>query len=65
MKPRTIDRTADAPLAWAARMFRCSRQTVVRMIEEGLIDGYQLRPGGHWRVDKDSVTRYLASLKRK
>jgi len=58
-------RSAEAPLSWAARMFRCSRKTVVRMLEEGLIEGYRLRPNGHWRVDRESVIRYLASLKRK
>ena len=60
-----MTRTTEAPLAWAARMFGCSRKTVVRMIEDDLIEGYQLRPGGHWRVDKESVQRYLETLRKR
>jgi len=43
----------------AARELAVSRWTVVRMIEDGELDGIRIR--GMLRVDAASVTRYIAT----
>lgn len=56
---------AEINIKEAAALLRCSRDTTRRLLESGDIEGYRLTPRGHWRVHRDSVVRYLASLRRK
>ncbi len=39
-----------------------SRQSVLRLLEEGLLLGHQMKPRGRWWVVSRSVRTYIASL---
>lgn len=36
-----------------------SRVSVIKLLEEGSIEGYQLTDGGWWRISYDSLVRFL------
>ncbi len=42
----------------AGEILGYSRQSIYRMVEEGELDGHQLREGGRWRISYNSVMRY-------
>ena len=47
-------------VARAAELLGCSANTVLRMIEDGTLEGYKLRRGvknSHYRIIRDSVLR--------
>ena len=46
-------------VAIAARKLRCSRSTVLRLIESGDLTGARLTPRGWFRVSSDSLERKL------
>jgi excisionase family DNA binding protein len=48
----------------AARILRVSQTTVYRLIEDGSIKGWQLKAGGWWRIEYDSVIDYRAKILR-
>ncbi len=48
----------------AAELLRCSEQTVRRLLEAGDLEGYRMTARGHWRIDKESVLRYMDRLHR-
>ena len=58
----TAVKTSEISVARAAQIIRCSEDTVRRLIESGDLEAYRLTARGHWRVDRDSVTRYLTRL---
>ena len=35
-----------------------NRKTIVRMLEKGYLNG-ERTPGGHWRIDVESIHRYF------
>jgi excisionase family DNA binding protein len=41
------------------KLLGCSRETIIHLIETGLIDGFKF--GRNWRVRLDSVNRYIES----
>jgi excisionase family DNA binding protein len=45
----------------AARIAKCSPDTVLRWIEEGAITAGRITPGGWYRVDFDSLARFMAT----
>jgi len=48
----------------AAKMLMCSRMTVLRYLEDGTLEGYQLKqPRGWWRVYLDSVEKLINQRK--
>jgi hypothetical protein len=48
----------------AARMLNTSSDTIWRMLEEGLIEGYRVHPKGWWKVSYQSVVEYRAKIRR-
>lgn len=48
--------------AQAAEYLRISRDTVVRMLEEGILRGYRHRPQGWWKVSRNSVLEHERRL---
>ena len=40
----------------------CSRQSIVRLIEEGRLRGHRLRPLGQWYVDSNSVLQLIQKV---
>lgn len=64
---RAPKRVAVTPRSWigvsvTARILETSPDTVLNLIEDGSLDAYQLRKGGWWRVDRDSLRRYMNRL---
>ncbi|HKT25515.1 MAG TPA: helix-turn-helix domain-containing protein [Terriglobales bacterium] len=50
----------------AAEILKVGRRTVCRLIEEGEIEGHQLRINrGHWRVSLPSLLAYLEKIKER
>lgn len=48
----------------AARLLNCSKHTVHRMLEEGLLRGYQLTgKRGRYRVSRESVIEHLEKIR--
>ncbi len=43
----------------AARIAKCSPDTVLRWIEEGAIDAWRISRRGWWKVEYESLLRYL------
>jgi len=43
----------------AARIAGCSQDTVLRWIEEGAIVAWRIPPRGWYKIDRDSLTRFL------
>jgi excisionase family DNA binding protein len=50
---------------WAAEYLGCSVMTVLRYVEEGLIEGYQMCERGWWRLLKASIMEYEKKLRSK
>jgi hypothetical protein len=48
--------------SWVARHLNTSHQTIARMIEEGLLQGYKLRERGAWHIFLDSVEDFEKSI---
>jgi excisionase family DNA binding protein len=49
------------------RMLDCTKETVMRLIEEGRLSAYQVyigMRGSPWRIQRSSFARYLESLKQ-
>ncbi len=44
----------------AARIAGCSPDTVLRWIEEGAVEAWRLPPRGWYKIDRDSLTRFLS-----
>jgi excisionase family DNA binding protein len=53
------ERGAEISTGTAARLARCSRDTIVRWIEEGRFLARQFRPYDWWKIDRESFERYL------
>jgi excisionase family DNA binding protein len=53
------------PVSRVAQRLRCSRDTVMRLVESGTLRGYQLTPNGWWRILEKSVLEYEADLLQK
>jgi len=48
-----------------ARLLNTSQDMVLRMLEEGLLRGYQLRgKHSHWRVSRESVMEHLEKIRQ-
>lgn len=46
------------PVASVAKQMGCSRDTVIRLLQSGDLQGYRLTPNGWWRVLEDSFLEY-------
>lgn len=49
----------------AADMLDVARRTVLRLLEDGTLKGYQVRPGrpgSPWRINYDSVVEYIEKI---
>lgn len=55
--------TRYMPISTACRYASVSRNTMRRLIEEGMVTAMKL-PGGHWRVDRESIDRMMQSETR-
>jgi len=49
----------EISVSTAARIAKCSPDTVMRWIEEGAIEAWRISPRGWWRIDRASLRRYL------
>jgi hypothetical protein len=49
----------------AAELIGCSESTARRLLEEGAIDGYQLRENGWWIILLDSVVDYIRNIRKR
>jgi len=61
---RSIARKTRRPaveisVSTAARIAKCSPDTVTRWIEEGAIEAWRISKRGWWRIDRASLGRYL------
>jgi excisionase family DNA binding protein len=55
-----VDQTGvEITTGTAARIARCSCDTIVRWIEEGRFAARQFGPYGWWRIDKQSFDSYV------
>jgi excisionase family DNA binding protein len=50
---------------WAAEYLGCSVMTVLRYVEAGFIQGYQMCDRGWWRLLKASIFEYEKTLRSK
>jgi len=57
MNPRSAKR--EISVSTAARIAKCSRDTVLRGIEEGAITARRIAPRGWWKVEHASLLRFL------
>jgi hypothetical protein len=59
-KPEQMSLFAEkiVSVRWVCEELKMSQSNVLRYLEEGLLRGYQLRPGGWWRVLHDSVVDF-------
>jgi excisionase family DNA binding protein len=55
-------RTIAVSASHAARLLNCDMKTVIAMIEDGRLRGYQDRPGGWWKIDYSSVLEYRQKI---
>ncbi len=44
----------------AARIARCSHDTLVRLIEEGVIEAWRFPPRGWYKINRSSLARFLS-----
>lgn len=51
--------TSEISVSTAARIAKCSPDTVLRWIEEGAIDARRISPRGWWRIEHGSLVKYL------
>ncbi len=49
----------------AARLLNTSPDTVLRLIEDGSLEAYQLRARSPWRISYDSVVQYRNKIREK
>lgn len=47
------------------RLLGCDEGTVRRLIDEGLLEAYRLRPRGWWHVSYESVVAYTEKIRTK
>lgn len=50
-------------VAWVAERLKCSRDTVIRLLQSGDLRGYRLTAVGWWRVVEKSVAEYEQKLR--
>jgi predicted site-specific integrase-resolvase len=48
---------------WTAKQLGVSDMTVLRYREEGLLQGYQMKDRGWWRIIRSSVVEYEQKLR--
>lgn len=53
---------AEISVNTAARVAGCSQDSMLRLIEEGAVAAWRISPRGWWKVNAESVLRYLSSL---
>jgi excisionase family DNA binding protein len=58
------ERGMEISVGTAARIAGCSRDTVLRLIEERAIEARRATPLGWWKVKKESLERYLEAQTR-
>jgi len=51
--------TSEISVSTAARIAKCSPDTVLRWIEEGAIAARRISPRGWWKIEHGSLLRYL------
>ncbi len=56
---------AEISVSAAARMAKCSPDTVMHWIEEGAIEAWKTSPAGWWRIQRESLERHLERRRRK
>jgi hypothetical protein len=49
-------------VTWVAKRWRVSRETVLRCLQSGELDGYRISNMGWWRVFEDSVLKYESKM---
>jgi excisionase family DNA binding protein len=52
----------EISVSTAAEIAGCSTDTVLRWIEEGAIAARRISPRGWWKVETDSLDRYLQRM---
>jgi excisionase family DNA binding protein len=51
---------AEISVSVAARIAKCSRDTVLRWVEEGAVEARRTSlPRGWWKIERSSLERYL------
>ncbi len=56
---RAAKRPMEISVSTAARIAKCSKDTVLRWIEEGAIEAWRISRRGWWRIDRASLSLYL------
>ena len=46
----------------AARIAGCSHDTILRKIEEGLLQAWRISPRGWWKIERGSLIQYLERI---
>ena len=52
-------------VAWVAKRWNVSRETVLRRLQSGDLDGYRITVIGWWRVFERSMLEYESKMKLK
>ncbi len=58
-------RAAEISVSTAARLAKCSPDTVLRWIEEGAIEARQISKHGWWKIERESLAKYLKRVSGK
>jgi excisionase family DNA binding protein len=58
------DSATEVSVNTAARLAKCSPDTILRWIEEGRFEAWRTLPRGWWRVNRESLLQYLKRCKR-
>ena len=61
---QAAEKVKEISVETAAEIAKCSRNTIRRLIESGSVDAWRLTPRSPWRVDRDSLQRYLDRARR-
>jgi hypothetical protein len=59
---RYISPARTSQILGAALGHGYSRQSVLRLLEEGLLLGHQMKPRGRWWIESSSIRAYIAGL---
>ncbi len=57
-----VRQPAEISVSTAARIAKCSPDTVLRWIEEGAIAARRISPRGWWKIERGSLIQYLERI---
>jgi excisionase family DNA binding protein len=58
-------RATEISVSTAARIAKCSPDTVLRWIEEGAVEAWRISRRGWWKIERESLLKYLKRVSGK